>query len=253
MEEERAPFSALVSRGIEPNLVWRNRARRALSSDDGIESREDHPAAVIDVDSEARRDRETKKRKRRHAERRKEEERGRAMRRKGETEPEQIRFRRRSTVELTAFRRRVNPFISVAPFYTHVRQFPSVSPRGLLLSLFFDPLALFLSLLSCDFSRRNFRLPLIVLSPRVPVYLEDLSRFSRSSRERKPASVCRYENGRLTGCFSLPCFTMLVLRVFTVLRLRLAKDVRRNPRSQVYLVNMARNDLLRQLYIKCIE
>lgn len=63
---------------------------------------------------------------------------GREGERKRERENfEQIRFRRRSTVGLTAFRRRVNPFISVAPFYIRVRQFPPRFPRG---SFLFFPL-----------------------------------------------------------------------------------------------------------------
>lgn len=103
--------------------------------------------------------------------------------RKGERHPEQIRFRRRSTVELTAFRRRVNPFISVAPFYIYTSANSLRFPRGSFFRSFSrlsDPFSfLFSSFLSsyssfiCSslflplpmfLSRRNFRLQLIVLS-----------------------------------------------------------------------------------------
>lgn len=169
-----------------------------------------------------------------------------------ERHPEQIRFRRRSTVELTAFRRRVNPFISVAPFYIHVRQFPSVSPR-LLLPLFFPRVRSFLFSFSsfclciplssaplssaspCPLSSRNFRLPLIVLSLLVFVYFED-SLGSQDSRDRKLRWCLDAETE--SNCGSVPLLSLFAIFSIYDFMSRLP-DMRRISKSQIKLVIMA--------------
>lgn len=158
--------------------------------------------------------------------------------RKGERHPEQIRFRRRSTIELTTFRRRVNPFISVAPFYIHVRNSLRF-PRGFFFRSFSrvsDPFSFFFlsSSLLLVLPRQNLTSAYRFVLARV-LFISKILEILRDQTGRAIVSIRKRARTGITELRTFPSYNVLCIILCLVL-----PDAQKNPESQADCANVIR-------------